>query len=241
MDVTKELNDILGITESYRAPDALMAILFDRPRREVVFKQLLELFRYEMDKEWFYEYFQDEHADRKLKKQDFTPQSISNLLAEIVHDDKSGMRYEPCAGTGGMTIATWQKDRIQHTPFDYQPSFYFYTCEELSDRAIPFLLLNLMIRGMNANVVHCDVLTREAKGAFFIQNDHDDYMHFSSLNVLPYSQDVEEHLNIRFTEQIYPKHIESSPKLIRHYLDRLEPVESQAKVEKVEVGQISLF
>ena len=65
---------------------------------------------------------------------------------------------------------------MKHTPFDYEPRDYYYTAEELSDRAIPFLLFNMLIRGMNGNVVQCDVLTREATGAFFIQNDANDFM-----------------------------------------------------------------
>lgn len=240
MNITSELNKIFGVSESYKAPDALMRILFDKEKREEVFIQILELFRYEMDKEWFHEYFQDEHADRKLKKQDFTPRSVSYLLSELAHENNNGMRYEPCAGTGGITIEAWQKDRIQHSPFEYRPSFYFYTCEELSDRTIPFLLLNLMIRGMNANVVHCDVLTREAKGAFFIQNDNDDFMLFSSLNVLPYSKEVEEHLNITFTEEIYPEHIESPISILYALQESLEKQEEE-KVDSSEMGQISLF
>ncbi len=244
MDYTHEINKLLGISESYKAPDALMNILFDKEKRENLFKELLELFRYDMPQEWFHEYFQDEHADRKEKKQDFTPQSVSRLLSGLVQENESGMRYEPCAGTGGITIETWNKDRIQHTPFDYKPSFYFYTCEELSDRAIPFLLLNLMIRGMNANVVHCDVLTREAKGAFFIQNDRDDHMLFSSLNVLPYSKEVEEHLNVTFTEKVYKNHIESPIGLVEHYIELIESKEevfAEEKREFEDVEQITLF
>lgn len=205
-----QINELLGITESYKAPDALMKILFNRENREELFRSMLELFHYEMDKDWFHVYFQDEHADRKQKKQDFTPTSISNLLANITGAPADGMYYEPCAGTGGLTIAAWHNHRIQHSPFEYKPSKYYYTVEELSERALPFLLFNLMIRGMNATVVQCDVLTREAKAAFFIQNDKDDHMLFSSLNVLPYSKEVEDYLAIKFTDEvIYGPHIES--------------------------------
>lgn len=207
----EQINELLGITESYKAPDALMKILFDREKREGLFRGMLELFRYEMDIDWFHAYFQDEHADRKQKKQDFTPASISNLLANIMDAPTDGMYYEPCAGTGGLTIAAWHKHRIQHSPFEYKPSMYYYTVEELSDRALPFLLFNLLIRGMNATVVQCDVLTREAKAAFFIQNDKDDHMLFSSLNVLPYSKEVEDYLSVKFTDEvIYGPHIEST-------------------------------
>lgn len=240
VDKTEEINKMLGVTESYQAPEALMKILFNKNKREELFEKMLELFDYKMEDEWFFEYFQDEHADRKVKKQDFTPKSVSKLLTSIVDQKDDGMRYEPCAGTGGITISMWYQDRNQHTPFDYQPSFYFYTCEELSDRAIPFLLFNIMIRGMNANVIHCDTLTRKAKGAFFVQNDKDDYMHFSSLNVLSYTKEVEEHLGIVFTEEKYERHIESPASLVSYFVNQLTSKSDTIDHEE-SIGQLSLF
>ncbi|HEC2231916.1 TPA: hypothetical protein R1967_002143 [Staphylococcus delphini] len=78
MNVTNEINKILNIKDSYQAPKRIMDILCgDRDKRDEVFKQFLELFKYDVTFDWFHEYFQDEHADRKKKKQDFTPQSIS--------------------------------------------------------------------------------------------------------------------------------------------------------------------
>lgn len=189
---TAQYNELLGITDSYEAPARLMAILRNKVEREALFKAFLEAFDYDVSYDWFTDYFQDEHADRKGMKQDFTPQSVTKLLTAIIGDTSQGdgMHYEPCAGTGGITIARWNSDRMQHSPFDYRPSWYLYVCEELSDRAIPFLLFNTMIRGMNAVIVHCDVLTRESKAVYFVQNDVDDHLTFSSLNILPQSDEV---------------------------------------------------
>src|SRR5690554_7100081 len=130
-------NELLGITESYQAPSALLKTLYDRPKREQLMRDVLEAVKYKVDDDCFRDYFQDEHADRKTKKQDFTPRSVSELARKLV-GDTGGSFYEPCAGTGSMTIAAWNKDRMQHSPFDYLPSWYFYHCEELSERAIPF-------------------------------------------------------------------------------------------------------
>ncbi len=98
---------------------------------------------------------------------------------------------------------------MQFSPFVYKPSMFFYTCEELSDRAVPFLLFNLLIRGMNAVVLHCDALTRDSYGAFFVQNDQDDHTQFSSLNVFPYTENTEKYLGIKFIEKRYVPLIES--------------------------------
>lgn len=185
---TKNINDLLQIDDSYKAPDAMMRILFDREKREQIFRSFLQ-YEINLDYEWFHMYFQDEHADRKVKKQDFTPNSISTLLSKIVGPG-NGMNLDVAAGTGGLTIQKWHLDQMQTNPLEYKPSNYFYQCEELADRAIPFLLFNLMIRGMNATVVHGDSLQREVKQVYFIQNEKDDFLQFSSLNVMPHNEMV---------------------------------------------------
>lgn len=202
-DILTKINNILGIKEIYKAPDRLMEILYmDKPERDKYFMDFLNAFDKDVTYDWFHDYFQDEHADRRNQKQDFTPQSVSSLLSQMVGSEGKTY-YEPAAGTGGILIERWNYDRMQHSPFDYEPRDYYYTAEELSDRAIPFLLFNMLIRGMNGNVVQCDVLTREATGVFFIQNDNNDFMGFSSLNLLPYNEDTETELNIKFVDEKY--------------------------------------
>ena len=226
-DVTKTINDLLGIKDSYQAPQRIMDILYSGIEdRNKVFMNFLEAFDKDVTYDWFHDYFQDEHADRKKHKQDFTPQSISKLLGEIVGSE-GNTYYEPAAGTGGILIERWNQDRMKHSPFDYEPRDYYYTAEELSDRAIPFLLFNMLIRGMNGNVVQCDVLTREATGAFFIQNDANDFMGFSSLNLLPYNEDTETELNINFTEEKY-KPIKQTEKIPEWLFNDIEISELQS-------------
>ena len=226
-DVTKKINDLLGIKDSYQAPQRIMDILYSGIEdRNKVFMNFLEAFDKDVTYDWFHDYFQDEHADRKKHKQDFTPQSISKLLGEIVGSE-GNTYYEPAAGTGGILIERWNQDRTKHSPFDYEPRDYYYTAEELSDRAIPFLLFNMLIRGMNGNVVQCDVLTREATGAFFIQNDANDFMGFSSLNLLPYNEDTETELNINFIEEKY-KPIKQTEKIPEWLFNDIEISELQS-------------
>ncbi|WP_233665964.1 N-6 DNA methylase [Staphylococcus saprophyticus] len=226
-DILTKINNLLGIKESYKAPDRLMEILYmDKPERDKYFMDFLNAFDKDVTYDWFHDYFQDEHADRKNQKQDFTPRSISKLLGEIVGSE-GNTYYEPAAGTGGILIERWNQDRTKHSPFDYEPRDYYYTAEELSDRAIPFLLFNMLIRGMNGNVVQCDVLTREATGAFFIQNDANDFMGFSSLNLLPYNEDTETELNINFIEEKY-KPIKQTEKIPEWLFNDIEISELQS-------------
>jgi hypothetical protein len=216
---TKIINNILGVDDIFKAPAKMLEILFEKDKRETVFMQFIksESFKHKLHEDFFHTYFQEEIAQRKEMKQDFTPMSVSGLLGQLV--DKSGIYFEPTAGTGGIMIAQWQKDRCNHNPLlptiqhkafkPYRPSDYFYACEELSDRAFPFLVFNMVIRGLNGVAIHCDSIERNCYGVFFIQNDNDNPIGFSSVSVMPYNKETENYFNVRFVEEKYPTHIES--------------------------------
>lgn len=205
MTTTDKINKILNIKDSYQAPQKIMDILYsDKEERDKVFMEFLETFDKKVTEDWFRDYFQEEHSARKKHKQDFTPHAITKLVNQIVGSN-TGNYYEIAGGTGGILIERWQQDRLEHTPFDYEPSMYFYTLEEISDRAIPFLLFNMIIRGMNGVVVQCDTLTREASGVFFIQNDANNPLGFSSLNRMDYNENIEKEFDIKFTDKKYPE------------------------------------
>ncbi|WP_347112870.1 N-6 DNA methylase [Ligilactobacillus salivarius] len=210
----KTVNKLLGIDDAFKAPTKMMDLMLDPKKREETFKKFLEI-ETDMSYEWFQEYFGDEQAERKSKKQDFTPTSISNLVAKLVGKDNSTY-YEPAAGTGSMLIAKWHNDRLKNPlykrpetdnplikfltspTFTYDPRAYWYQAEELSDRAIPFLIFNMSIRGMNGSITRCDSLSRKATRAFFIRNDTDNYLGFSEVIELPKNQEVAELLNVHW-------------------------------------------
>ncbi|HEM3576801.1 TPA: N-6 DNA methylase [Streptococcus suis] len=97
----------------------------------------------------FRDFFQEEGADRKKLKQDYTPDGVAELLARVSRSGKS--LADICAGTGSLTIQY----------LNYHPDVEFVRCEEFSARVIPFLLINLAIRKIDAEVIHGDSLTRE--------------------------------------------------------------------------------
>ena len=186
------INEQLGVSDSYQAPGALLRILYDKEVREQIFLNFLQEYENDVSYDWFTLYFQEEHADRKNKKQDFTPNSVAKLLSELTdgNDCNNSLIYDAPAGTGGLLINKWDNERMKSNPFDYKPGWYLHVAEDLSERAIPFLLFNIMVRGMNAVVSHCDVITREAFGTFFIQNDKDDHLSFSNINLIPYPDET---------------------------------------------------
>ena len=188
-----QINAILGIDESYKAPTVIMKLLFDKEKREEAFRSFLEI-EHDLSKDAFHAYFEEQQANKRKYAQDFTPDSISNLLTKIV--PSNGKTLDVATGSGALIIAKWHADRMECGIADYKPSKFLYHCEELSDNALPFLLFNLMIRGMNATVVHGDSITRKAKQVYLIANENDDFMDFSTLNVFPHSKDVEETFNV---------------------------------------------
>ena len=212
----KTVNKILEIDDAFKAPTKMMDLMLDPKKREETFEKFLEI-ETDMSYEWFQEYFGDEQAERKSKKQDFTPPSISKLVVKLVGKDNSTY-YEPAAGTGSMLIAKWWNDRLKNPlykrpetdnplikvltspTFTYDPRAYWYQAEELSDRAIPFLIFNMAIRGMNGSITQCDSLSRKATRAFFIRNDTDNYLGFSEVIELPKNQEVAELLNVHWDE-----------------------------------------
>lgn len=101
------VNNLLGVEDSSEAPYALWNILFDKNKREKVFKSFLEL-DHDLSIDWFQDYFQDVQADRKKDKQDFTPNAVTDIAMKIAG---KGNYYEVAAGTGGMLIRKWDKDR----------------------------------------------------------------------------------------------------------------------------------
>lgn len=202
----KTINQLLGINDAYKATDALMNLLLDDEKKTAIFKNFLKIST-DLSTDWFHEYFESEQAERKSKKQNFTPDSIAVLLNKLV-SKTNGYYYEPAAGTGGILIKRWwqdclmdpvhfqNRDNCNLSWLTYDPRSYWYQVEELSDRAIPFLIFNMAIRGMNGIVIQCNSLTRKANAAYFIKNDTDNFLNFSEIIEVPHTDDFAQYLHV---------------------------------------------
>lgn len=190
----EQINEILEVDDTYKQPEKLLNLMLDDEKREETFHKFLEL-ETDMSYEWFQQAFEDEHAERKSKKQDFTPQSIGELMARLTGNDKS--YYEVAAGNGGIMIQAWHKHRLECRNFwMYNPQAYWYQVEELSDRSIPFLIFNMAIRGMNGVILHGDSIERKFKTVYFIRNMDTQYGGFSEVIEMPKNRELQEFLNI---------------------------------------------
>ena len=83
MLTAKIVNELLGVEDSYKAPEALLKIMLDDTKRPQLFDKFLE-YEQLLGRDWFVDYFQEEHAERKRFNQDFTPPAVAQLLSEIV-------------------------------------------------------------------------------------------------------------------------------------------------------------
>ena len=148
--------EICGVKEVFEVPQTLMKKLFS-PEQSDLLNRIAEIYG-DMQLDQFRDFFQEEGADRKKLKQDYTPDGVAELLARVSRSGKS--LADICAGTGSLTIQY----------LNYHPNVEFVRCEEFSAKVIPFLLINLAIRNIDAEVIHGDSLTREQFAVYAIRN-----------------------------------------------------------------------
>ena len=98
------INELFGIKESYEMPDRVMEILMDEKARMRCFNEITKISP-DMKEDFFLDYYQEEHGDRKELKQDYTPDCVAALASEMA--GTAGTVADICAGTGSLTITTW--------------------------------------------------------------------------------------------------------------------------------------
>ena len=142
----KDINELIGIKESFELPDKLMKILLNEEEKDKLLNKFLE---YDIDLKYDFlrDYFQEQHSNRNDLKQDYTPDCICEILSRLKKDNNKIL--DVCSGTGALTISNLYNNKI------------YVQCEELSSRSIPVLLLNLIIRNVDGLVVQKDVLKNE--------------------------------------------------------------------------------
>lgn len=188
---------IFNVEDIINLPQAAMNIVMgDRERRDAVYRELLSVNRYDMSFDWFRQLYEEEFAQRKKQKQDFTPVEVSEIVAKIALPTV-GTIHEPTAGTGGLIISAWWEQCRRAIPWDYYPSQHMISVWELSDRAIPLLLLNLSIRGIMGYVYHGDVLEGTVKVRYILLNRSDDALGFSDVVKAEAGDIIVEQLNER--------------------------------------------
>ena len=115
----------------------------------------LELINNDLETDYLQKIWQFFMADRKNKKQDFTPKSLGKLLSKLTESENEEWIYDMCSGSGALTIQKWCSNKNLK-----------FVCEELDENLIPFLLFNLKIRNIEGYVINGNVLTGERKTVY---------------------------------------------------------------------------
>lgn len=105
--------------------------------------------------DWLQKIFQYYEADRKDKKQDYTPTTLAKLMATLALRNNENHITDMCAGSGALTIQCWN---INH---DIEAE-----CLEFDEKVIPILLFNLAVRNIKAKVYQMDVLQQEVTNSW---------------------------------------------------------------------------
>lgn len=145
-----DIRQILGIKELYELHEKIQHVIFDDEQKNIWFDSIVN--QVDLDTDFIRDIFQEEAAARKQLKQDYTPDSICKLFAELTGHTKE--IYDECAGCGSLTIAQDTEE---------------VTCVEISRNALPLLLFNLSIRNIPGHVVRGDVLQRRTFKVYELQ------------------------------------------------------------------------
>lgn len=111
-------------------------------------KAFYDLVGGDLSVDWMQMIYQYHLADRKEKKQDYTPKSVAQLMGALIGETDKVV--DMCAGSGALIIQKWTQN----------PNIKF-TALEIDENVIPFLLFNMALRNINCRVIQCDVLAGE--------------------------------------------------------------------------------
>lgn len=144
----KELTDrtleLFGVDN----PDNLGSALMESVSNTDKLKAFCDLVGGDLSVDWMQKIYQYYLADRKEKKQDYTPASLAQFMGLLA--GSSERIVDMCAGSGALIIQKWsQKPDVR------------FTALEIDENVIPFLLFNMVLRNVCCRVFQMDALTGE--------------------------------------------------------------------------------
>lgn len=110
----------------------------------------------DLSKDWLQMIYQYYCADRKDKKQDYTPKCLAQFLSRLIGE--SAETVDMCAGSGALTIQRWTEN----------PDTVF-TLYEIDENVIPYLLFNMALRNIRATVHQADILQQETANTWEVR------------------------------------------------------------------------
>lgn len=142
------LQEFFDVKESYRLPDKIMEMLLS-PDAEKTITQIKEQISCDIR-----DMFQEEQGDRKSLKQDFTPDCICSIVADLMID---GTCLDMCSGTGALSKMAALKRGIEINE------------QEFSERTIPFAILDACMNGMQGTISKADCLRNTVQETYLLE------------------------------------------------------------------------
>lgn len=152
MTILQRIMEELNIREVHEIPTALTKALLDSNTCSVLLKAIQPYYSYEA----LLAEFEEHSADRKNYMQDYTPQCVLDIIGGIT---TGGDVRDVCAGIGGLSLAKFKADNT-----------VTLRLEEYSKNAIAFMLLNLLMANIDAEVVEKNVLTNEELAYYRVES-----------------------------------------------------------------------
>ena len=143
MTILQRIMEELNIREVHEIPTALTKAVLDSNTCSALLKAIKPYYSYEA----ILAEFEEHSADRKSYMQDYTPQCVLDIIAGIT---SGGNVRDVGAGIGGLSLAKFKLDNTVSLRL-----------EEYSKNAIAFMLLNLLMANIDAEVVEKNVLSGE--------------------------------------------------------------------------------
>lgn len=145
-ELTQKVKELFEIDGLEKLGPALMNCALNNDVEKM--DRFVDLVGGDLSVDWLQKIYQYNLADRKEKKQDFTPACLAELLSALIGEADAVV--DMCAGSGALTIQRWVQNPDQE--------FELY---EIDASVVPFLLFNLSVRNIRAAVNVGDVLSDE--------------------------------------------------------------------------------
>lgn len=192
MTILQRIMEELNIREVHEIPTALTKALLDSNTCSELLKSIKPYYSYEA----LLVEFEEHSADRKNYMQDYTPQCVLDIIGGIT---SGGDVRDVCAGIGGLSLAKFKADNT-----------VTLRLEEYSKNAIAFMLLNLLMANINAEVVEKNVLIGKEHAYYKVESVASGFGQVTKINTLgskkydtvisnpPYSQSWVPQMDARF-------------------------------------------
>lgn len=152
MTILQRIMEELNIREMHEIPTALTKVLLNSNTCSDLLKSIQPYYSYEA----LLAEFEEHSADRKNYMQDYTPQCVLDIIGGIT---SGGDVRDVCAGIGGLSLAKFKLDNT-----------VTLRLEEYSKNAIAFMMFNLLMANIDAEIVEKNVLTGEELAYYKVES-----------------------------------------------------------------------